>query len=64
MFTLDVLFEADRFVVKSGPVETANETSILQNQLFLLFLTPQVSERIDNDTENQIQNDNDDDEEE
>jgi hypothetical protein len=30
----------------------------------LLLLAPQVSERVDDDTENQVQHDNDDDEEE
>lgn len=41
---------------------TADETRGLQYLLFLLFLTPQVSKRVDDDAEDQVEDDDDDDE--
>ena len=47
-----------------GAIEAASEIGILQNFFFLLFLTPQIGESVDDDTKNEIENDNDDHEEE
>ncbi len=41
---------------------TADETRGLEYLLFLLFLTPQVSKRVDDDAEDQVEDDDDDDE--
>lgn len=46
-----------------GPPLTADEAGGLQDLLFLLLLTPQVSKSVNDDPENQVQ-DNDDDHEE
>lgn len=43
---------------------TANKTSVLQNQLFLLLLGSEVRKRVDNYTKNEIKYNNDDNEEE
>lgn len=43
---------------------TANKTGCLEDFLFLLLLTPQVSERIDDDPKDQVEDDDDDHEEE
>lgn len=43
---------------------TTNETRGLQNFFLLLLLTPQISERVNDDPEDQIQDDDDDHEEE
>lgn len=43
---------------------TANKTSIFQICFFLLFFTSQISKRVDNNTENQVQYDNNNNEEE
>lgn len=43
---------------------TADEASGLQDLLLALFLTPQVSERVNDHTEDEVQNNNNDDEEE
>lgn len=64
VFVSDVIFEANRFIVKLRTVESTSETRVLQNLLLLLFLAPQIGKRIDNDTENEIKNDNDDHKEE
>ena len=42
----------------------ANEACVPEDFIFLLFFTPQISEGIDDDSENQVENDNDNDEEE
>lgn len=60
----NVLFEADGFVVERRTIEAANEAGIFQYELFLLLFATQVGERVDDHTENQVQDDNDDDEEE
>ncbi len=60
----DVILEADGLIVELGAIEAAGETRVLQNLLLLLLLAPQIGERIDNDTENEIKDDNDDHEEE
>ncbi len=56
--------KANGFIVELGAIEAASETGILQNFLFLLFLTPQIGKSVDDDTKNEIENDNDDREEE
>ena len=43
---------------------TTYEAGVLENLFFLLFLAPQVSKRVDNDTEDEIEDNDDDDEEE
>lgn len=43
---------------------TADEAGGFQNLLFLLFLTPQVSEGVNDDTEDEVEDDDDDHEEE
>lgn len=43
---------------------TTNETRRFQDLLFLLFLTPQVSKSINDDTKNEVENNDDDHEEE
>lgn len=60
----DVILEADGLIVELGAIEAAGETRVLQNLLLLLLLAPQIGERVDNDTENEIKDDNDDHEEE
>ena len=60
----DVIRKANGFIVELGAIEAASETRILQNFLFLLFLTPQIGKSVDDDTKNEIENDNDDHEEE
>jgi hypothetical protein len=60
----DVILKANGFIVELGAIEAASETHILQNFLFLLFLTPQIGKSVDDDTKNEIENDNDDHEEE
>ena len=60
----DVILEADGFVVELRPVQSADEARVPQNLLLLLFLAPQIGERVDDDTGNQVQNDNDHHEEE
>jgi hypothetical protein len=60
----DVILKANGFIVELGAIEAASETRILQNFLFLLFLTPQIGKSVDDDTKNEIENDNDDHEEE
>ena len=42
----------------------ANEASIPENFIFLLLFTPQISEGIDDNTKNEVQNYNDNNEEE
>jgi hypothetical protein len=37
---------------------------VLQNGFFILFLTPEVSKRVDDDTEDEVQHNNDNNEEE
>lgn len=64
MFAFDVLLEADRLIVERRPIQAAYEAGVLQNQLFLLLLGPQIGERVDNDAENQIKYNNDYNEEE
>lgn len=64
MFREDMLFEWYCFIIKSRSIETADETSVFKDQLFLLLFTPQVCKRINNDTENEIQDYDDDYEEE
>jgi hypothetical protein len=60
----DVILKANGFIVELGAIEAASETRILQNFLFLLFLTPQIGKSVDDDTKNEIENDIDDHEEE
>lgn len=43
---------------------TADETGGFQDLLLPLFLTPQVSKGVNDNTKNEVQNDDDDDEEE
>ena len=64
MLVSDVILKANGFIVELGAIEAASETRILQNFLFLLFLTPQIGESVDDDTKNEIENDNDDHKEE
>lgn len=64
MLALDVFFKADRLVVERRSIETADEARVAKNQLLLLFLTPQIGERVDDHTEDQVQHNNDDHEEE
>ena len=59
----DVILKANGFIVELGAIEAASETRILQNFLFLLFLTPQIGKSVDDDTKNEIENDNNDHEE-
>ena len=61
---VDVILKANGFIVELGAIEAASETRILQNFLFLLFLTPQIGKSVDDDTKNEIENDNDDQKEE
>ncbi len=42
---------------------TTNKACVFQDLLFLLFLAPEVSERVDDHTKDEVQNDNNDDEE-
>ena len=50
----DVILKANGFIVELGAIEAASETHILQNFLFLLFLTPQIGKSVDDDTKNEI----------
>ena len=43
---------------------TTNKTRVLEHLLLVLFLAPQISKRVDNNTKYQVQNNNDDHEEE
>ena len=46
------------------PVLTTDETWIAKDFIFLLLLTPQISESVDDDTKDEVEDDNDDNEEE
>ena len=50
----DVILKANGFIVELGAIEAASETRILQDFLFLLFLTPQIGKSVDDDTKNEI----------
>lgn len=60
----DVVLKTNSLVIELRTVQSASETRVFQNLLFLLFLAPQVGERVDDDTKDQIQHDNDHHEEE
>lgn len=49
---LDVLLEANGFVVERRSIEAAHEAGVLQDQLLLLLFATQIGERVDDDAEN------------
>lgn len=52
VFAFNVLLEADRLVVESRTIKTADEASVFQDELFLLFLRSEVGKCVNNHTEN------------
>lgn len=64
MLMLDVLFERYRLVIEGRTVQATYEARVLENEFLLLFLGTQIGERVDDNTENQVQNNNDDNKEE
>lgn len=50
--------------VNCAAIHTADETGGFKNLLLPLFLTPQVSEGVDDDTKDEVKNDDDNNEEE
>lgn len=64
MLDFNVLLKTNSSIIKSTSIKSTNEARALQNQLLLLLLRSQVSESVNDDTKNEIQNDNNDDEEE
>lgn len=59
-----MLLKADSLIIKRASIQTADEASILQDELFLLFLTTEVREGVNDDTKDEVENDNNDYEEE
>lgn len=59
MFPTDMFFERHRPIIEFRPLQSTNEACILQHVLLLLFLRPQITERVDDNTKDEVEYDDD-----
>uniref|UniRef100_A0A0B6ZYU0 Uncharacterized protein n=1 Tax=Arion vulgaris TaxID=1028688 RepID=A0A0B6ZYU0_9EUPU len=64
VFMFNMILKGNRPIVKSGSVQPTDKTSVSQDLIFGLFLTPEVSKSVDDDTKDEVEYNNNDNEEE